>query len=159
RCREVGIRLANNVPIQPGPIEVKKTEYEASGGVEIFLEAIGPDDTLYAILRLRIPGKPHRPELRKAALVRELHVYGPAVPVGEQSIWWQHTGLGRGLMTRAEEIAREHGMLKIAVISGVGAREYYRKLGYSRCGPYMCKDLSQPLGHAEDSLVLSQAAD
>ncbi|MEM2025707.1 MAG: tRNA uridine(34) 5-carboxymethylaminomethyl modification radical SAM/GNAT enzyme Elp3 [Desulfurococcaceae archaeon] len=157
RCREVGIRLANNVPIQPGPIEVKKTEYEASGGVEIFLEAVGPDDTLYAILRLRIPGKPHRPELRKAALVRELHVYGPAVPVGEQGIWWQHTGLGRGLMTRAEEIAREYGVLKIAVISGVGAREYYRKLGYSRCGPYMCKPIGAPLGHADDYLAASES--
>ncbi|AAL63125.1 conserved hypothetical protein [Pyrobaculum aerophilum str. IM2] len=153
RCREVGIKLANNVPIQPGPVEVKKTEYEASGGLEIFLEAVGPDDTLYAILRLRIPNRPHRPELYKAALVRELHVYGPAVPVGKQGIWWQHSGMGRELMRLAEEIAGEFGALKIAVISGVGVREYYRKLGYERCGPYMCKPLGAPLGVADDGLV------
>lgn len=153
RCREVGIKLANNVPIQPGPVEVKKTEYEASGGLEIFLEAVGPDDTLYAILRLRIPNRPHRPELYKAALVRELHVYGPAVPVGKQGIWWQHSGMGRELMRLAEEIAGEFGALKIAVISGVGVREYYRKLGYERCGPYMCKPLGVPLGVADDGLV------
>ncbi|MEZ0318518.1 MAG: elongator complex protein 3 [Pyrobaculum sp.] len=153
RCREVGIKLANSLPVQPGPVDVKKLVYEASGGVEVFLEAVGPDDTLYGILRLRVPHSPHRPELRDAALVRELHVYGPAVPVGQDSIWWQHSGLGRRLMQKAEEVAEEYGVSKTAVISGIGVREYYRKLGYERCGPYMCKDLTQPLGHTEDDLV------
>jgi elongator complex protein 3 len=140
RCREVGVKIANSRPVAPGPIEIKKHLYEASRGVEIFLEATGPDDTLYGILRLRLPHAPHRPELAKAALVRELHVYGPAVPVGSRGIWWQHEGVGRRLMEKAEEIAAGQGLFKIAVISGVGAREYFKKLGYSRCGPYMCKE-------------------
>lgn len=141
RCREVGVKLANNAPVAPGPLEIKTYTYEASRGLEIFIEAVGPDDTLYGILRLRIPHSPHRPELTDAALVRELHVYGPAVPVGQRGVWWQHEGLGRRLMKKAEEIAQSQGAKKVAVISAVGAREYYRKLGYSRCGPYMCKKL------------------
>jgi len=154
RCREVGVKLANGAPVEPGPIELKRAVYEASGGVEVFLEAVGPDDTLYGILRLRMPHAPRRPELsRRTALVRELHVYGPAVPVGERGIWWQHTGIGRRLMAAAEEAAGEFGARKVAVISGVGAREYYRKLGYERCGPYMCKPLEKPLGHADEELI------
>ena len=141
RCREAGVKLANGLPIQSGPVEVRRVEYVASGGVEVFLEAVGPDDTLYGILRLRIPHGPHRPELRGAALVRELHVYGPEVPVGAEGGWWQHRGIGRSLMERAEEIAAEFAK-RVAVISGVGARPYFRKLGYERCGPYMCKELS-----------------
>ncbi|MFN7105813.1 MAG: elongator complex protein 3 [Pyrobaculum sp.] len=140
RCREAGVKLANSRPVEPGPIEVKKTAYEASGGIEWFIEAVGPDDTLYGVARLRIPHAPHRPELRgNVALVRELHVYGPAVPIGERGIWWQHMGIGRRLMREAEETASRLGAVKMAVISGVGVREYYRKLGYGRCGPYMCK--------------------
>ena len=154
RCREVGVKLANGAPVEPGPIEVKRAVYEASGGVEVFLEAVGPDDTLYGILRLRMPHAPRRPELsRRTALVRELHVYGPAVPVGERGIWWQHMGIGRRLMAAAEEAAGEFGAHKVAVISGVGAREYYRRLGYERCGPYMCKPLEKPLGHADEELI------
>lgn len=143
RCREVGIKLANGVYVEPGPVEIKRHIYEASRGVEVFLEAVGPDDTLYGILRLRVPYKPHRPELvGQTALVREIHVYGPEVPVGEEGVWWQHVGIGRSLMERAEEIAAlEFSAKKVAVISGVGARPYFRKLGYERCGPYMCKEL------------------
>ena len=33
------------------------------------------------------------------------------------------------------------GSSKMAVISGVGTRDYYRKLGYKLDGPYMSKSL------------------
>jgi elongator complex protein 3 len=103
---------------------------------------VGPDDTLFGVLRLRMPHAPHRSELAgRTALVRELHIYGPEVPVGERGLWWQHVGLGRALMGRAEEAAREFSASRVAVISGVGARPYFRRLGYGRCGPYMCKAL------------------
>jgi len=95
----VGVRLANRVSVEPGPIEIRRLEYEASRGVELFLEAVGPDDTLFGVLRLRMPHAPHRSELAgRTALVRELHIYGPEVPVGERGLWWQHVGLGRALM-------------------------------------------------------------
>jgi len=142
RCREVGVRLANRMSVEPGPIEIRRLEYEASRGVELFFEAVGPDDTLFGVLRLRMPHAPHRSELAgRTALVRELHIYGPEVPVGERGLWWQHVGLGRALMGRAEEAAREFSASRVAVISGVGARPYFRRLGYGRCGPYMCKAL------------------
>lgn len=65
-------------------------------------------------------------------MVRELHVYGTAVPVhGRDPTKFQHQGFGTLLMEEAERIAREeHGSIKIAVISGVGTRDYYRRLGY-----------------------------
>jgi elongator complex protein 3 len=78
-----------------------------------------------------------------ASIVRELHVYGTAVPVhGRDPTKFQHQGFGTLLMEEAERIAREeHGSAKIAVISGVGTRDYYRRLGYELDGPYMSKVL------------------
>jgi len=75
------------------------------------------------------------------SIVRELHVYGTAVPVhGRDPTKFQHQGFGTLLMEEAERIAREeHGSAKIAVISGVGTRDYYRRLGYELDGPYMSK--------------------
>jgi len=78
------------------------------------------------------------------SIVRELHVYGTAVPVhGRDPTKFQHQGFGTLLMEEAERIAREeHGSVKMAVISGVGTRDYYRKLGYELDGPYMSKILA-----------------
>ena len=44
-------------------------------------------------------------------------------------------------MEKAEEIARTNGKDKIIVISGVGVRGYYRKIGYEQEGPYMVKGI------------------
>jgi elongator complex protein 3 len=128
---------------------------EVCGGMEHFLsyDDVGID-ALIGFLRLRFPGKPHRPELDGAAVIRELHVYGkmvpigcrddngqPMVPIGGHDEAWQHRGYGKELLKRAEAITADAGYGKIAVISGIGAREYYRKLGYARDGPYMSKRL------------------
>jgi elongator complex protein 3 len=77
------------------------------------------------------------------SIVRELHVYGSVVPVNARDpTKFQHQGFGMLLMEEAERIAREeHGSTKIAVISGVGTRNYYRKMGYEIDGPYMSKML------------------
>jgi len=113
------------------------------GGIEHFLsfddESI---DALVGFLRLRFPSRPHRSELlRDAAVVRGLHVYGRLVPIGEHDDFWQHRGYGRGLLKKAEEISADAGYRKLAVISGIGARQYYRKLGYEYDGPYMSRTL------------------
>ena len=73
--------------------------------------------------------------------MRELHVYGSVVPVSARDpSKFQHQGFGTLLMEEAARIAKEeHGSVKIAVISGVGTRNYYRKLGYELEGPYMTK--------------------
>ena len=92
--------------------------------------------------RLRIPYKPFRKEItNKSAGIRELHVYGSAAPLGEKGII-QHRGFGRKLLRKAEKAAKEgYDKNKMLIISGIGAREYYRKFGYRRKGVYMIKRL------------------
>jgi elongator complex protein 3 len=100
---------------------------------------------LIGLLRLRkCSPNSFRPELKeRASIVRELHVYGSVVPIHNRDpTKFQHQGFGTLLMEEAERIAREeHGSIKLAVISGVGTRDYYRKLGYELDGPYMSKNL------------------
>ncbi len=164
RCRESGHRmLERGTVLNPSKIEIKKMIYEASGGIEIFLEAVDEEDTLYGILRLRIPSKhAHRPEIRKgrAALVRELHVYSPQIPIyklDERS--WQHRGIGRRLLAEAERIAyEEFSCYRMFIISAVGVREYYRKLGYRKYPGsfYMFKDLRKHIIEIQSSETLSR---
>ncbi|MCK4634898.1 MAG: tRNA uridine(34) 5-carboxymethylaminomethyl modification radical SAM/GNAT enzyme Elp3 [Candidatus Aenigmarchaeota archaeon] len=132
RCREAGHKKS------AGDFEFRKLEYEASCGREFFLSY--ENDALAGILRLRFPFKPFRPELKNSAIVRELHVYGAEAPLGEKGKV-QHKGYGGKLLKKAEKLSRSMGMKKIAVISGVGVREYYRKKGYILEGTYMCKKL------------------
>ncbi len=104
---------------------------------------------LLGFCRLRIdpePGLGFVPELKGAGLIRELHVYGQIICVGSvgsnKSNSAQHKGFGQLLMGTAESIVKSHGLKKIAVIAGIGAREYYRtKCGYELEGTYMCKKL------------------
>lgn len=136
RTREVGINEVKN-KIRPSQVELVRRDYVANGGWETFLAYEDPrQDILIALLRLRKCSKEttYREELtgQQTSLVRELHVYGSAVPVhGRDPRKFQHQGYGTLLMEKAERIAsREHGSEKIAVISGVGVRSYYTKLGY-----------------------------
>lgn len=147
RCREIGHHQTlprNSIP------KLKRIDYESSGGQEIFLSYEDEmSETLFGFLRMRIPsGKEHRPELRnqRSSLVRELHVYGTVVPVGEQANTseqsQQHRGLGTALLRESEEIARkEFNRKKHVVISATGTREYYRKRGYKDDGAYVSKAL------------------
>lgn len=142
RCREVG--LASLYGRSPKKVELKVERYDACGGVEYFISyEDSSEDILIGFLRLRIPNEPHRNELRGAALIRDLHVYGRMLPVGEipSDDHWQHRGYGAMLVGKAEEISLDEGFKKIATMSGVGAREYYAKLGFSRDGPFMSKIL------------------
>ena len=138
RCREVGMNEET-----PDSIELLEQRYEAVGGTEYFLSFEDQDqDLLIGFCRLRFPGDPHRPELQNAAIIRELHVYGNQIGIGKSSDDWQHQGYGKQLLARAEEITADAGYDRLAVISGIGAREYYRnKLEYEQDGPYVVKDL------------------
>ncbi len=135
RCREVGRTVAQ------GELVYNTMEYEASNGKEIFISADTKDDALTGFVRMRYPGIFLRPEITKdSALIRELHVYGNAVAIGEKGDV-QHRGVGKKLMELAEQRAKQDGKKKIVVIAGVGVREYYKKLGYHLEGPYMVKRL------------------
>ena len=145
RTREVGIQEIHN-KVKPNQVELIRRDYFANEGWETFLSYEDPEqDILVGLLRLRKPSEEvFRPELKNGvSVVRELHVYGSVVPVaGRDPSKFQHQGFGTLLMEEAEKIARdEHGARKLSVISGVGTRNYYRKLGYELDGPYMSKIL------------------
>ena len=124
RCREVGRGK------KFGSVSLEVMEYDAQGK-EFFISAVDEYDNLYGFCRVRF--------VNDYAFVRELHVYSVAVDVGgknEKS--FQHKGLGKKLMAKAEEICKGK---KLFVISGIGVREYYKKLKYVKEGPYMVKEL------------------
>jgi elongator complex protein 3 len=117
--------------------KIKKIKYNASFGTEYFIYAEN-ENFLLGFIRLRIPYKPFITEITKSTgIIRELHVYGQATEFNEQKI--QHTGVGKKLLNFAEEIAKKENMTSIAIISGIGVREYYKKQGYFLKGNYMFK--------------------
>ena len=145
RCECIRCREPMGKAVDFSAVKTNVLSYEAGGGQEFFISADdAKNDLILGFCRLRFPSQQLRPEItEKTALVRELHVYGTATAIGEESAEnaAQHRGLGKQLMAKAEEIAREHGKDRMLVISGVGAREYYRRLGYRKEGPYMAKEL------------------
>jgi elongator complex protein 3 len=144
RCREVRENY------NPGEkIYLFREDYDASGGKEIFLSFENKNRSkLFSFLRLRIPsqifsGKKHfLPVLENSAIIREIKTLGELVPIGEKGFSPQHRGLGKKLIKEAEEIAKkEFKVKKVAVISGVGARDYWRKLNYRLKESYMVKKI------------------
>jgi elongator complex protein 3 len=150
RCREVGIKKLTNfrdIKIMP-----KRIDYDSSQGKEVFLSLEDYDnETLYGFLRLRKLAKPHRKELREkdgnpSAIVRELHVLGQVVDIGNNNDFnfnsSQHRGYGSNLLGIAENIVKnEFGLDSLSIISAIGTRQYYKKLGYEENGPYVSKEL------------------
>jgi len=131
RCREVGEGYSLK-----DKLYLFRENYEASGGKEIFLSFETKNrKKLYALLRLRISNN--------SAIVREIHTYGQMAKIARGrdsgSLAAQHKGLGKKLMEEAEKITKEFRIGKLSVISGVGVRGYYRKLGYRLENTYMVK--------------------
>ncbi len=143
RCREVGL---SNKKSDAGEVKLDRIDYDSSGGKEVFLSYEDKNETIYGFLRLRKPSiDAHRDEIKQdTCIVREIHVYGKSLKLGEkEENEIQHSGLGKNLMREAEKISKEEfDAKKILVISAVGTREYYQKLGYSLYGPYMSKTLN-----------------
>lgn len=131
RYREIGFAL------QRGEVnlnlKLKKTKYKASEGKEYFLEIVNKDDILFGLLRLRLS--------KAGAMIREIHVYGQSLKLGEKGEFSQHKGFGKWLIQEAEKIAKKNKYKKLKVISGIGVREYYKKLGYKLEDTYMIKEL------------------
>jgi len=145
RAREVGITEIRE-KIRPSHVELVRRDFMADDGWETVISYEDTEqDILIGLVRLRAPGETFRPELVDASIVRELHVYGQVVPIEHKDLSrYQHKGYGSQLMAEAERISREeHGAKKLAVISGIGVRDYYRKLGYELEGAYMVKDFIQ----------------
>lgn len=131
--RDVRAREIRTLVVDPRALGLECLRYETSVSDEVFLQLVTPGDDLAAFLRLTLPRRPPAlSELSTSALIREVHVYGAAVSVGRRDARRsQHTGLGTRLIGRARELAAGAGFRDLAVISAIGTREYYRKLGFS----------------------------
>jgi len=147
RCREYGHRIREGW--ETGELQLVRMDYSASGGKEIFLSFEDEGETLFGLLRLRIQSKPlarlGQINGENFALIRELHIYGPELPLRQRNATAvQHKGLGKALLQEAERIAGdEFHARQMVILSGVGAREYYRtEFGYSSQGDYMVRSLA-----------------
>lgn len=142
RFREAGHSMIKRKK-EINKIEILVEEYKASEGKEFFISAEDKKaDILMGFGRLRIPSQTKiRPEINsKTALLRELHVYGSSTSLGKKGNV-QHRGWGSKILSKAEEIAKKESKTEMIIISGVGVREYYKKLGYQKKGPYMWKKI------------------
>lgn len=144
RCREIGHKKTNeNYALED--FRLFKESYTACGGEETFISIEDKnEESIAGFLRFRIPSQnTFRPEITdKTALIRELHVYGNMIQIGDKNpSIGQHTGFGEKLLMESENLAIDNDKDEIAIISGIGTRNYYRKFGYERKGPYMAKKL------------------
>ena len=145
RCREIGHKKTSR-QYSLDEYELFREKYIACEGEENFLsiEDIN-EETIAGFLRLRFPSKNHfREEISdKTSLVRELHVYGNMIKIGDKNPEiGQHTGFGEKLLKEAENLSIDNGYEEVAIISGIGSRNYYRKFGYEKIGPYMKKKIA-----------------
>ena len=143
RCREIKDRFDRK-----DKLYLFRDDYDSSGGREIFLSFENKNRSkLYSLLKLRIPSfyfqktKHFIKALQDSSIVRELHTYGQLTPISKKGHFSQHKGLGKKLIKEAEKITRkEFNLKKIAIISGIGVREYYRKRDYELKENYMLKN-------------------
>jgi len=141
RCREIGLKKKEfNISLA----KIKTESYSASGGEEVFISSEYKDD-LFGFVRLRKIAKPFLKSIdSNTALIRELHVYGKTLSLGKKAdVSAQHQGLGKELMLKAEEIAKERfGAKKMVVISGLGVKPYYKKnFNYKKDSFFVSKKL------------------
>ena len=142
KCRCIRCREPMKKQVDLENVQLIVQEYEASQGKEFFISFENIEqDIILGFCRLRFPSQFLRQEITQtSALIRELHVYGTATAIGQEGKV-QHKGFGKKLLEKAEQISKENKKDKIVIISGVGVREYYAKLGYKLEGSYMVKKL------------------
>lgn len=150
--REIRYREIGSDAPDPDDLELDVVTYETPTSEERFLQWVTPEGKIAGFLRLSLPDQgfvaectkrcgDNAPVCLREAMIREVHVYGVAARVGQEGVAAQHRGLGRSLVARACELAREAGFERINVISAVGTREYYRSLGFTNHGLYQQKAL------------------
>lgn len=163
RHREVSLA---NVSAEDLSLEV--IEYETTATGERFLQWVTPQGKIAGFLRLSLPHANAMAQLEEEykeatsktadcayalpfplqageAMIREVHVYGRVEKLQHAGINnAQHRGLGTQLVNRACELASQAGYQRINVISAVGTRGYYRKLGFYDNGLYQQRKL-QPM--------------
>lgn len=158
--RDIRAREIRRRRVAPDTLVLDEVGYRTSVGDEVFLQLITPDEdrAIAAFLRLTLPDRssggdssdgdssggdpPLFAELGGAAIIREVHVYGQAVEIGRGAGGKaQHAGLGGRLIERAVEIAAARSYPRLAVISAVGTRVYYRQRGFVDAGLYQVREV------------------
>jgi elongator complex protein 3 len=134
RCREVRGRS-----VEVASLQLQQLQYGTEGTDEVFLSMDTPTGRLAGFLRLSLPkARPPIAELESCAVIREVHVYGPALDLGDRRAGAvQHTGLGTQLLEEAVRVAHKNGYAETAVIAAIGTRPYYEERGFSRGELYM----------------------
>jgi len=145
---DIRLREVRQQAIDPATLHLDELHYAGGVSEEVFLQFIDPRRQIAAFLRLSLPqaGLPAlHPELEGAAIIREVHVYGQSLGIGQEAQGQaQHSGLGTRLIARAVELARAAGYPRLAVISAVGTRAYYRKRGFADATLYQIRALHTP---------------
>lgn len=148
-CRCIRCREVRGNTVGEGELRLVVHSYETAGSREQFLSYETAGGRLAGFLRLSLPQRDppspwHEevweaiPEIARAAMIREVHVYGPALEIGAESAGEaQHLGLGRRLIAEAKARAAAAGFERLAVISAIGTRRYYERLGFGRGELYM----------------------
>ncbi len=145
-CRCIRCREVRRQTVLDSDLHLEILAYDTDINRELFISYVTPDDKLAGFLRLSLPDRPEVvpiEEIEQAAMIREVHVYGPALGIGKDSRGEaQHMGLGTRLVAEAKGIAHAEGYQKLAVISAIGTRGYYRKLGFELGELYMTLPLA-----------------
>jgi elongator complex protein 3 len=145
RGMDIRNREIRREKVSRADLSLRIDTYQTDATTEHFFSFETADERIAGFIRLSLPhqGQTHPlPELQDHAMIREVHVYGPALDLGEESHGEaQHMGLGSELIEKAKEISREAGYSRIAVISAIGTRRYYAKHGFQIEGLYMTTDL------------------
>jgi elongator complex protein 3 len=146
RCQCVRCREVRKQRVNAEKVDLHDLVYPAAEAEEHFISYDTPDDKLAGFIRLSLPSSKSPDtkldDLKGAALIREVHVYGQSLPVGaEKDGAAQHSGLGTQLLEEAEQIAKAQGFSKIAIISAIGTRQYYLDRGFERGKYYLVKSL------------------
>lgn len=143
KVSEIRSREIRNENVLYSELELKSTVYKTTNSTEYFLEYVNKEDKIVGFLRLSLPKKENNiKELRDSAIIREVHVYGESLNLGETDMGKpQHLGIGSNLIKKAESITLENGFKKISVISSIGTREYYSKRGYKLGNLYQKKKI------------------
>ena len=146
RCMDIRAREIRYQKVSYDDLHLDELWYNSSMSDEVFIQYITEDRQIAAFLRLCLPNKDEaaiHEELEKAAIIREIHVYGQSLGIGDdKSGVAQHSGLGKALIERAIQLAEDRGYQHMAVISAIGTREYYRKRGFYDKQLYQIRDLS-----------------
>jgi elongator complex protein 3 len=154
-CRCIRCREVRGQEVGEAGLRLVVHSYETAGGQEQFLSYETADGRLAGFLRLSLPTRDETfevsqtakvwaaiPEIAGAAMIREVHVYGPALEIGAESAGEaQHLGLGRRLIAEAKARAAAAGFNRLGVISAIGTRRYYERLGFARGELYMVAPL------------------